>query len=293
MKKRIFLIGIAMLLSIGQLCAQKDVTDLLDNSDSVGCLDHCTTIDAQMEHSFDHVSAADETLAHFTSSLNNYGALWNHLYCDKYQVKDTVDVSLYCDITVNKVADCDDYVTYRYRANVYNGGLHDLPRSYYITYDKRRGTLLNAANFIKPAQMQAFRKMVIKSLKPEFDLWRGESSTWDEFTCSIFSFHTPVDYAGEMSDAIRSMAENLYPCDKWSGWTGDAERYFTERNFPLAHLAVLPDGIVLTYHPYQIDCFAAGEYHAVVPFKDAAPCLKFDKFRHEELKPKLDHFIRE
>jgi hypothetical protein len=31
----------------------------------------------------------------------------------------------------------------------------------------------------------------------------------------------------------------------------------------LTHFAVLPEGIVLTYHPYQIDCFAAGEYHAV------------------------------
>ncbi len=43
---------------------------------------------------------------------------------------------------------------------------------------------------------------------------------------------------------------------------GYNEKPFTEKDFPLTHFAVLPEGIVLTYHPYQIDCFAAGEYHA-------------------------------
>lgn len=51
-------------------------------------------------------------------------------------------------------------------------------------------------------------------------------------------------------------------------------------------------GIVLTYHPYQIDCFAAGEYHAVIPFKEANKCLMFDYSKHEDLKPKLQRFIK-
>lgn len=62
--------------------------------------------------------------------------------------------------------------------------------------------------------------------------------------------------------------------------------------FPLTHFAVLPEGIVLMYHPYQIDCFAAGEYHAVIPFKDANRCLMFDYSKHEDLKPTLQRFIK-
>ncbi|MFW5523200.1 MAG: RsiV family protein, partial [Segatella copri] len=76
------------------------------------------------------------------------------------------------------------------------------------------------------------------------------------------------------------------------GWTGYTEKAFTEKDFPLTHFAVLPEGIVLTYHPYQIDCFAAGEYHAVIPFKEANRCLMFDYSKHEDLKPKLQRFIK-
>ena len=64
------------------------------------------------------------------------------------------------------------------------------------------------------------------------------------------------------------------------------------KDFPLTHFAVLSEGIVLTYHPYQIDCFAAGEYHAVIPFKEANKCLMFDYSKHEDLKPKLQRFIK-
>ncbi len=83
-----------------------------------------------------------------------------------------------------------------------------------------------------------------------------------------------------------------YSCDEWAGWNGYNEKAFTEKDFPLTHFAVLPEGIVLTYHPYQIDCFAAGEYHAVIHFKEANKCLMFDYSKHEDLKPKLQRFIK-
>lgn len=59
---------------------------------------------------------------------------------------------------------------------------------------------------------------------------------------------------------------------------------------PLTLFAVLPEGIVLTYYSYQIDCFA--EYHAVIPFKDANKCLMFDYSKYKNLKPKLQRFIK-
>ena len=197
-----------------------------------------------------------------------------------------------CDIRVRKVADCNDYTTYYYRANLYNGGLHDLPREYYITYDKRRSGLLDVGNSVKPSQMQYFRHLVLESLKKEYDFCYERESSWEDFTHCIFSFLCPMVDTSGMDEVMQSLLVHNYSCDEWAGWKGFNEKPFTEKNFPLTHFAVLPEGIVLTYHPYQIDCFAAGEYHAVIPFKEANKYLVFDYSKHEDLKPKLERFIK-
>ncbi len=83
-------------------------------------------------------------------SLDEYGVLWEKLCRAEYQMKIRWRLRMTCDIKVKKVADCDDYTTYYYWASLYGGGLHDLPREYYITYDKRRGGLLDVNNSVKP-----------------------------------------------------------------------------------------------------------------------------------------------
>ena len=110
-------------------------------------------------------------------SLDEYGVLWEKLCRAEFQIEDTLEVRMTCDIRVRKVADCNDYTTYHYRASLYNGGLHDLPREYYITYDKRRSGLLDVGNSVKPSQMQYFRHLVLESLKKEYDFcYERESS---------------------------------------------------------------------------------------------------------------------
>ena len=218
--------------------------------------------------------------------------LWEKRCRAEYQIEDTLELRMTCNIRVRKVADCDDYTTYYYWASLYNGGLHDLPREYYITYDKRRGGLLDVNNSVKTAMVQQFRHLALESLKKEYDFCYERESSWEDFTHSIFSFHCPmVDISG-MDEVMRSFLVHNYSCDEWAGWNGYNEKAFTEKDFPLTHFAVLPEGIVLTYHPYQIDCFAAGEYHAVIPFKDANKCLMFDYSKHEDLKPELQRFIK-
>lgn len=237
-------------------------------------------------------AANGRTLDELKSSVDGYGILWEKLCRANYLGDEPTWLWLICDIKVDKVADCDDYVTYHYWASLYNGGLHEMPHSYYITYDKRRDCLLDLKNSVKPGSVHAFRKEVLKSMKPQYDEVYERLSSWDEFTYAIFSFHCPAIDTNGMDEAIKSMLEHNYACDGWAGWNGSNEKAFTEQNFPLTHLAVLPEGIVLTYHPYQVDCFAAGEYHAVVPFKDAAPYLKFDYSGHEDLKPMLGRFVK-
>ena len=232
------------------------------------------------------------SLGDMRHSLDEYGVLWEKLCRAEYQIGDTLVLIMNCDIKVKKIVDCDDYTTYYYKASLYNGGLHELPREYYITYDKRRGGLLDVNNSVKPAMLQQFRHLVLEGLKKEYDFCYERESSWADFTHSIFSFHCPILETSGMDDVMLSLLDHNYSCDGWAGWKGYNEKAFTEKDFPLTHFAVLPEGIVLTYHPYQIDCYAAGEYHAVVPFKDANKCLMFDYSKHEDLKPQLQRFIK-
>ena len=225
-------------------------------------------------------------------SLDGYGVLWEKLCRAENQIEDTLAVRMTCDIKVRKVADSDDYATYHYWASLYNGGFHDLPREYYITYDKRRGELLDVSNSVKTSMLQQFRHLTLESLKKGYDFCYEKESSWEDFTHSIFSFHCPVIDTGGVDDVMRSCLVHNYSCDDWAGWKGYNEKPFTEKDFPLTHFAVLPEGVVLTYHPYQIDSFGAGEYHAVIPFKDANKCLMFDYSKHGDLKPKLQRFIK-
>lgn len=237
-------------------------------------------------------AANGRTLDELKMSVDGYGILWEKLCRANYLGDEPTWLRMTCDIKVDKVADCEDYVTYHYWASLYAGGIHDLPHSYYITYDKRRDCMLDVANSVKPNSVQPFRLKVLKSMKPQYDEMYERRSSWDEFTWNIFSFHcSSIDTSG-MDKVVRDMLENHYTCDGWAGWKGYNDVAFTEQDFPLTHLAVLPEGIVLTYHPYQIDCFAAGEYHVVVPFRDAASYLKFDYSGHENLKPTLGRFVK-
>ena len=76
-------------------------------------------------------------------------------------------------------------------------------------------------------------------------------------------------------EATHSLLGHEYVCDEWFGWGHAGNDAFTLDNFQLPYLAVLPDRIVLSYHPYQIDCFMSGEYHVLIPFEKISHCLQY------------------
>lgn len=51
------------------------------------------------------------TLEELKTTLDVYGAFWEKLCRAEYQVGDTLMARLMCDIKIDKVADCDDYIT--------------------------------------------------------------------------------------------------------------------------------------------------------------------------------------
>lgn len=226
----------------------------------------------------------------FLKALDDYGMFWEKLCRSNYQIEDTLNINLNCYISTRLIVETPDYVTYQYFAHIYEGGLHGMPRSYYITYDKERQTILTAANTAKPSKMVQFRKEVMKSLKEWHDGLYNEDSPMEDFMQQAFSFHTPI-FDEDMDEIWKSLLVHEYECDEWSGWETAIKEEFSFNNFPLPHFALLPEGIVVTYHPYQIDCFAAGEYHAIVPYNKLNSCLVHSYNELTELLPRLSDFV--
>ena len=226
------------------------------------------------------------------SSLDSYGVLWEKLCRCYYQEEDTLVLRLTCNIRSRKIVDCDDYATYYYWSSTYAGGLHDMPKSYYITYDKRRKMFLTASNTIKSSMIKSFREETLRNIKPQYDENYGETCNRDDFLQSVFSFHCPLFDMSGMDEITLSLLKHEYVCDEWSGWGDTDNEAFTLNNFPLPHFAVLPEGIVLTYHPYQIDCFASGEYHVMIPFDKASKYLQYKYRYYIDKLPKLEQFVK-
>ena len=226
----------------------------------------------------------------FIGTLDDYGMFWEKLCRNNFQDEDTLCISLNCDIRVRMITDTPNYATYHYWASIYEGGLHEEPRSYYITYDKKRQTILSADNTVKPSKLVQFRKEVMKALKERHDNIYEEKSSLEDFMQQAFSFHTPI-LDEDMDDIWKSLLVHEYECDEWSGWSTAAKEAFSLDNFPLPHFALLPEGVVVSYHPYQIDCFAAGEYHAIVPYSKASPCMSHTYCEDSDNYPKLEDYL--
>lgn len=226
------------------------------------------------------------------SSLDTYGVLWEKLCRSCYQYVDTLVLRMTCNVKSRRIVDCDDYTTYYYWSSIYDGGLHEMPKSYYITYDKRRKMLVTASNTVKTTMMKQFREEALRRIKLQYDENYDGTSDYDDFLQSVFSFHCPMFDMSSWDETTRSLLEHKYICDEWSGWGYIGNDAFTLDNFPLPHLAVLPEGIVLSYHPYQIDCFMSGEYHVLIPFEKISHCLQYKYCNYIDGYPKLEQFIK-
>lgn len=192
------------------------------------------------------------------NSLDSYGTLWEKFLRNDYQDGDTLVVSLFSNIEIRKVIDNADFETYYFYACPYNGGLHEMPRSYYITYDKKRNEFLTSENALKSSEINHVRSLALKYLKVIYDENMGEESSFEDFTNVVFTFHCPLVDMSELQGLPPSLLEHQYVCDGMAGWDNVTTAPFTNNTFPLPHFAILPEGIVFTYHPYQIDYASSG-----------------------------------
>lgn len=237
--------------------------------------------------SMDIPTGRSSTLQQAQTTLDLYGELWMELYRQNFPEADSLSFRMSCWTKVRKIVECADYVTYYFDELLDGGGVHGLPRSYYITYDKRQHELLTAQNALKPSKIRQFSDAALWEIKQQYEKKRDTKFEWEEFLQ-----HMPLRLSSmdEEEENYRLVSE--YMCDEWSGWAEEGSGPLIKGTIPLPHLAILPEGIVLTYHPYQLDCFAAGEYHVVLPFDKVKPFLRYNYRSQPAAYPKLEHFVK-
>ena len=156
----------------------------------------------------------------------------------------------YVHFSARPVADNTRYVTYFVEADIFFAGTHGAPHAYYRTYDKKLEQFVSCDMLVKKEHMKDVCRIVYaKALKKRQELFNSQSLTTD-FT-------------------------DDYPCGDWSN--NKSETIPKDKGLiPLQHIAILPQGIVVSYHPYQIGGFSEGDYHILVPFKNVGEYLLQD-----------------
>lgn len=158
----------------------------------------------------------------------------------------------YVHFSAHPVVDNARYVTFYVEADISFAGAHGAPHSYYRTYDKKLNEFVSCDMLIKKEHFkdvcQAMYKNAMKTRQEKIN--REIRSLTTDFT-------------------------DDYPCEKWSG-NNDESMKNDNGMIPLQHVAILPQGIVASYHPYNIGGLAEEDYHITVPFKDIAGYLLQD-----------------
>ncbi len=211
-------------------------------------------------------SAATSSVVGMRAALDSCGSLWKDAFDREFPEHDTIALRLTSDIKIRRVAESDSYVTYYYYDELDEGGAHGMPFSYYVTYDKGSHSLLDVTS-LKTDACEDFARLLLSSLTDLYNERHG----------------TPAgspDAMGQeqMADAMAVATESgFYPCD---------------RLMVMPHMAVLPEGVVVTFHRYQVDSFAGGEYHVLLPAERVRQCLGEDYWKTAPSEPSLSLFVR-
>ncbi len=179
------------------------------------------------------------------TTLGQYNALWKEAFRRGRPECDTLPVRVIYDIKAERKAETADYLTYYYQNYHDYGGAHGAHFSYYITYDKRTDSFVNSG-VVREDRRDAYRQLLLQTLNA---MKRERGYEEDTLTAD---------------DLAKAYEYTDYVCD----W-----------HTAMPHFAILPEGVVVTFHPYQIGSYVEGEYHALLPRERISDCLAWDYWR--------------
>jgi len=130
---------------------------------------------------------------------------------------------------------------------------HGMYTETFHTFDLAKGKELNNKDIFKPNSLNKVKKLLFETMFDDkrYRGWNQGIESPDEIESTIEGWQSP--------SAILEGTE-------WE----EPER---EVKFELPEGALTESGVVFSFQPYEIDCWAAGAFHFVVPYKKLMPYL--------------------
>lgn len=121
------------------------------------------------------------------------------------------------------------------------------------TFDIDRGKELSNTDIFKAQTLDSVKMLL-------FDVMAGDTHyvTWNK----------GVESASDVKSRIKGW-QSPNPLPEGTKW----EEQETESEFTLPQGALTGTGVVFSFQPYEIDCWAAGAYHFIVPYKKLLPYM--------------------
>lgn len=143
--------------------------------------------------------------------------------------------------TMAAVDAAEKYVTYHLLLRNYYGGTHELYMDRLVSYDPVSRDMIDwDCLFLPQYRDSVLVKVSEVAMKDEkFLYWRGRNFLDDEEECALFFL----------------------------------ENGSVELNPNVHHVGLYQGGVVFSYQPYALDCFAAGDFHFVVPGENLKPYM--------------------
>ncbi len=156
-----------------------------------------------------------------------------------------------------RVADNALFSTYLYSSTNHYGGAHSFTSSYQFSVRKRDGKLLSIEDIVRRERLEDFREVVTDELRR---MYCQRNELREDTPLDSTAMELPQKPCIRFEDGRRSLS------DDGTDLGLDTSEALPPGKLALQHVALMPNGVVVTYHPYEVDCFANGEYHVLVPF---------------------------
>lgn len=147
----------------------------------------------------------------------------------------------------------DRYVTFSKYEYDRQGIGHGMYTETFHTFDLKNGNKLRNKDIFKSQSLNNVKMKLFEVMAkdPKYLEWHGSPLSSTDLEDMIEAWQSPS------------------PALKGTEWE-EPERDFT---FKLPEGALTDTGVVFSFQPYEIDCWAAGTYHFIVPYKKLRPYL--------------------
>lgn len=167
----------------------------------------------------------------------------------------------YC-FSFSKQLESQNYVTYFFSITTEGGWIHPLPNEWYITFRKNDGQILSKHDIFKPETDNAIKEIVIEELRNIYNDRFGENISLDDYKDNLAALSV-----GLIGTVRRTEGIEIENQEKDS---------FDINVFNLPEPALLSDGVVFCFQPYEVGSFNEGFYMVYLPYSRIENMIKIE-----------------